>query len=51
MPYEQAEFAGARTPGHDCKNCGRPGFEHERERVTDDEGRFSYNLACPGGSE
>ncbi|MFC6785074.1 hypothetical protein ACFQFH_20025 [Halobaculum halobium] len=47
--YEQAKEAGVRTPGWDCANCGRPGFEHEMEQTRDGEGRICYRYICPGG--
>jgi len=29
-----------------CSACGKPGHEHQKERVTDGEGRFYYRYLC-----
>jgi len=51
MHYEQADEQGVQTPGHDCANCGRPGFEHDMVQTTDDEGRKRHRYRCPEGTE
>jgi len=30
-----------------CENCGQYGHEHEKERVTHENGTYSYNYICP----
>lgn len=32
-----------------CSGCGQHLHEHDRERVTHDDGRYSYDYRCPGG--
>lgn len=46
MSYEQGD-KGVHSPGHNCRHCGHAGFEHERERVTTENGRYRYELKCP----
>jgi hypothetical protein len=31
-----------------CQRCGEPYADHDKERVTHDEGGYSYNYVCPG---
>lgn len=47
--YTQADGPGLSEPGWQCRHCGSPGFEHERERVHHDDGTYSYDLVCPDG--
>lgn len=46
----QADDPGVKTPGTDCENCGRPGHEHDRGRVSHGDGQYSYELECPDGT-
>lgn len=45
--YQKANSKGVHTPGWDCANCGHAAFEHEKERVQHEDGRYSYDLRCP----
>lgn len=47
MTYVQADSAGVQTPGHDCANCGNPGHEHKKKRVSHDDGTYSNDYQCP----
>lgn len=38
------------TKGRECLNCGRPGYEHDLERVQEAPDRYSYDYICPDDS-
>lgn len=34
-----------------CENCGHLAHEHEKEKVTHQDGTYSYDYVCPDGGE
>jgi hypothetical protein len=36
------------TSPRPCQNCGKYGHEHDKERVYEGNGRYSYNYVCEG---
>lgn len=38
---------GSRIADSPCEDCGRPEYEHRRERVRLEDGQYIYQRVCP----
>jgi len=45
--YTQADTQGFDREGHQCANCGHPGFEHDKTQVEHSNGRRRFEMRCP----